>query len=66
VREIIKRELQDGGYGSWLFEAILEFGDKEHLPTLRSHFKTSSKDSSVEERWLKSLKECINDLSKKV
>jgi HEAT repeat protein len=66
VREIIKRELQDGEYGTWLFEAILEFGDKQYLPTLRRTFKTSSKDSSVEERWLKSLKECINDLSKKV
>ena len=34
IKEIIKRELLDGEYGTLLFEAILDLKDKDFLPLL--------------------------------
>ena len=39
IKEIIKRELLNGEYGTLLFEAIEELKDKDFLPLLKSNLK---------------------------
>jgi HEAT repeat protein len=64
VNEIIKREILDGEYGTLLFEAIIETGDKQFLPLLRQNLKLAKGDTSINHEWLKDLKVCINELAK--
>ncbi len=64
VNEIIKRELLDGEYGTLLFEAIIETGDKQFLPLLRQNLKAIKEDTTINPEWKKDLKNCINELTK--
>jgi len=64
VNEIIKRELLDGEYGTLLFEAIIEIGDKQFLPLLRQNLKAIKEDTTINPEWKKDLKNCINELTK--
>lgn len=64
VNEIIKRELLDGEYGTLLFEAIIEIGDKQFLPILRQNLKAIKEDTTINPEWKKDLKNCINELTK--
>jgi HEAT repeat protein len=64
VVEVIKRELLEGEYGTLLFEAIVETGDKQFLPLLQQNLKSSKGDNTINNKWLKELKECIKELTK--
>ena len=66
VKEIIKRELVNGSYGTLLLEAIIEVADQEFLPLLKQHFKEDKADKDINPEWMKELKECISELSKKL
>ena len=66
VNEIIMRELLFKEYGTQLFEAILECGDKEFLPILKQHYKETKTDKEISDHWLSRLKETIAELSKQV
>jgi hypothetical protein len=65
VKEIIKRELMTGFYGTLLFEAIIDDGNKEFLPILIGHFKEVQEDKEINPKWIKCLKNCIAELSGK-
>ena len=60
VIEIIKRELINGEYGTLLFEAIIETGDKQFLPLLRQNLKLAKDDSNINPKWINDLEDCIN------
>jgi hypothetical protein len=64
VKEIIKREIIDGEYGTLLFEAILETKDKEFLPLLKQNFKSIRSDKNINPEWKKDLQNCIDELTK--
>ena len=64
VIEIIKRELINGEYGTLLFEAIIETGDKQFLPLLRQNLKLAKDDSNINPEWINDLEDCINELTK--
>lgn len=64
VKEIIRRELLDGEYGTLLFEAILETGDKQFLPLLRQNLKSGKQDKGINSKWLEDLESCIDKLKK--
>lgn len=63
ITEIIKKELIDGEYGTLLFEAIIETGDKQFLPLLRQNLKSIEGDNTINDKWLTDLKECIKELT---
>jgi HEAT repeat protein len=63
VKDIIKRELISGEYGSLLFEAIKETKDKKYLPLLKQNFKTIKDDKSINSKWKEDLKNCIDELT---
>lgn len=62
IKEIIKRELLNGEYGTLIFEAIAELKDKEFLPLLKSNLKIAKKDKGINPEWIKDLKDCIHEL----
>ncbi len=66
VKGIIKRELLSRIYSTSLFEAIIDFGDKDFLPLLRQHFKEDNASKDINPEWLKELKECISELGRKL
>jgi len=63
IKEIIKRELLNGDYGSLLFEAIEELDDKDFLPILRKHLAKAKRNESSNPAWVKDLTNCINRLN---
>ena len=44
IKEVIISELENGDYGTLLFEAILKLNDKEYLPYLNENLKIARKD----------------------
>jgi hypothetical protein len=64
VKDVIKKELLQGEYGTLLFEAVLETGDKLFLPLLRQMLTSGREDKRINPEWLKDLKNCISDLRK--
>jgi HEAT repeat protein len=64
VNEIIKRELLHGESGSLLFEAIIATGDKQFLPLLQQHLKSTKEDTKISPEWKSDLKNCIDALKK--
>ncbi len=44
IKEVIISELENGDYGTLLFEAILKLNDKEYLPYLNENLKIAKKD----------------------
>jgi HEAT repeat protein len=64
INEIIKRELHAGEFGTLLFEAIIETGNKEFLPLLRQEVKSIKDDAKVNAELKKNLKNCIAELTK--
>lgn len=64
IRDIIIRELLTGEYGTLLFEAVIETGDKDFLPLLRKNLKMLKDNSNINPEWIKDLKNCISELSK--
>lgn len=62
IKEIIKRELLNGEYGTLLFEAIEELKDKDFLPLLKSNLQKARKNKRILSDWVKDLKACINKL----
>jgi len=64
IKEIIKRELSDGEYGTLLFEAILDLNDKDFLPLLYQNLKSAKDSTDINPEWIKELKLCITKLEK--
>jgi HEAT repeat protein len=64
IKDIIKRGLLIGEYGTLLFEAIIETGDKEFLPLLRRNLRSIKNISGINPEWIKDLENCISELSK--
>ena len=62
IKEIIKRELLNGEYGTLLFEAIEELNDKDILPLLIVNLQKAKKNKGISSDWIKDLKACINKL----
>jgi len=54
----------DGEYGTLLFEAILDFKDKDFLPLLYQNLKLSEDSTDINPEWIKELKLCITELEK--
>lgn len=63
VKEVIKRELKMGEYGTLLFEAIAELKDKEFLPFLKQNLKQARNDDTINPKWINDLRICINTLA---
>ena len=53
-----------GEYGTLLFEAILDFKDKDFLPLLYQNLKLSEDSTDINPEWIKELKLCITELEK--
>jgi hypothetical protein len=64
VKEIIKRELSGGEYGTLLFEAIEELNDKDFLPLLNITLESAEKDKTINSQWIDDLKSCLERLNK--
>jgi len=64
IKEIIKRELLDGEYGTLLFEAIVNLNDKDFLPLLYQNLKLAEDSTDINPEWIKELKLCITKLEK--
>lgn len=62
IKEIIKRELLNGEFGTLLFEAIEELNGAEFLPLLKSNLQKAKKDKGISSAWIKDLTACINNL----
>jgi HEAT repeat protein len=62
IKGVITRELSTGEFGSLLFEAIAELGDTDFLPSLELLLAQSGEDKTIDEEWLKYLKNCIDVL----
>jgi HEAT repeat protein len=66
AKDIAKRELISGEYGTLLFEAILEIGDADFLLIMKQHYKKEIKNKNINPEWLKDLKNCILELNNKI
>ncbi len=64
VKEIIKREILNGEYGTLLFDAILQLNDKELIPLLKQQYVVEKENKDINPEWLDDLKYCINELEK--
>lgn len=64
IKEIIKRELTDGEFGTLLFEAIEVLNAKEFIPLLRTNLEKGRIDNGIESDWLSDLEELITELEK--
>ena len=64
IKEIIKRELLSGEYGTLLLEAILDLKDKDFLPLLYQNLKLAEDSTDINSAWIKDLKICITKLEK--
>ncbi|MCU0323443.1 MAG: hypothetical protein MUE72_13580 [Chitinophagaceae bacterium] len=64
VKEIIRRELIGGEYGTLLFEAIIVTQDKEFIPLLKQNLSITKGDKTINIQWQKDLKNCIDELTK--
>ena len=62
INELIKQKLNDGDYGSLLFDAIIAIDGKEFLPLLKVQFAQNLPDKTINPSWLKDLKNCIDAL----
>lgn len=62
VKEIVKRELKHGEYGTLLFEAIETLNDRDFLPLLEDNLKSSYHDDGILDEWILNLKDCISKL----
>lgn len=62
VKEIIKRELTTGEYGSLLLKAIIETEDERYLPLLNENLKNAKADAGINQEWISELKDCISTL----
>ena len=65
IKEIIKRELINGQFGTLLFEAIEVLNAKEFIPLLRTNLEKGRIENGFDSDWLLDLEELINDLEKK-
>lgn len=64
IKEIIKREIIGGEYGTLLFEAIIETRDKEFLPLLKQNLKIIKGNPNINPEWKNDLKNCIDELTR--
>lgn len=64
IKEIIKRELKNGEYGTLLFDAIETLNDKDFIPLLMENLKLAKNDNGRLNEWISDLKECIEKISK--
>ena len=64
IKEIIKRELKNGEYGTLLFDAIETLNDKDYIPLLTENLKIAGNDNEIPNEWISDLKECIKKISK--
>ncbi len=65
IDDIIIRELNTGEFGTLLFEAILEIGNKAFLPMMRQLLENERlKSENTNPEWLKELEECIGEMEK--
>ena len=63
IKEIIKRELINGEFGTLLFEAIETLNDNDFIPLLLKNLELSENDDRILDEWISDLKACINKLS---
>jgi HEAT repeat protein len=63
IVDVIRRELNDGEYGTLLYEAITEIADESLLLPLQNQLRIGSKDGIAVE-WLNDLKVCVRDLKR--
>lgn len=65
VKDVIIQELENGDYGSLLFEAILTLNDQDFLPLLDKNLKIAKKDKEdIANGWVLALEETIDELKK--
>lgn len=64
IKEIIKREIIDGEFGTLIFEAIEVLNAKEFIPLLRAKLEKDRLDSGIDSDWLIDLEKFINEIEK--
>jgi len=65
IKDIIISELENGDYGSLLFEAILRLNDKDFLPLLNKNLKIAKNDKDdIKNGWVLALEGTIEELEK--
>ncbi|MDY8137448.1 hypothetical protein [Aquimarina sp. 2201CG5-10] len=65
IKDLIISELENGNYGSLLFEAILTFKDKDFLPLLNNNLKKAkTNEVDIKNGWVLALEETIDELKK--
>jgi HEAT repeat protein len=62
VKEIIKRELNGGEFGTILFDSIQELNDKEFIPLLESNLEQYKDDKNINPAWIEDLRYCLKRL----
>ena len=65
IKDIIISELEEGNYGTLLFEAILTLNDPIFLPPLQNCLEIAKKDKDdIKNGWVSAIEETINKLKK--
>jgi len=64
VKKNILKELENGEYGTLLFDAIKSLNDKDFLPHLKKNLDSAKRDDSIPESWIQDLKECMETIQK--
>ncbi len=65
IKYVIKSELENGDYGTLLFEAILTLDDKDFLPLLIKNLEMAKKDKDdIANGWVLALEGAISELKK--
>ncbi len=65
IKDIIISELENGDYGTLLFEAILTIKDKDFLPLLNRNLEIAKKDKDdIKNGWVLALEGTIDELKK--
>lgn len=65
IKDVISTELENGDYGTLLFEAILTIRDKDFLPLLNRNLEISkTNENDLKNGWVSALEETINELEK--
>ena len=66
LQDFLDKEIEAGLDGTLLFEAVQSIGDKDFIKPLENSFRPTTKDSSINPKWVLDLGSCIKCLKEAV
>jgi phosphate uptake regulator len=63
IKAIIEQELLNDEFGTLIFDAMEALNDKDFIPLLEKSLDINKNDKEVNQVWLNSLQDCIENLS---